>query len=86
MTFIFVMLSFFFKLRVVWIVVVGELLKHMNKMIFNSGRIDHNKKFTLTQLKTWFWVKSKTRGIRFSYYDWCLELLVCMSKIIRRSS
>ena len=58
--------------------VVAELWKHRNKTIFNSGRVDHTKIFTMVQLKVWSWGNFKVRRVSFSYFDWCLEPLVYM--------
>jgi len=37
----------------VWIAVVNEIWKHMNKHIFQGGVIDYSEMFTLAQLKVW---------------------------------
>ena len=37
---------------VVWIAIVGEILKHRNKCVFNNSRVDHIEVFTVVQRKT----------------------------------
>jgi len=55
-------------------VVISEIWKHMNKVIFKGGVIDVSKMFALILLKVWFWVTSKVPSTRFFYSDWCLDL------------
>ena len=66
---------------VVWIVVVNEVWKHRNKVIFNGGVVDVLKAFALVQLKAWSWVTSKSQSANFSFSDWGIDPLVCMRMI-----
>jgi len=43
---------------VIWIV-VSEILKSKNNVIFKGGVIDVSERFILPQLKVWSWVTSK---------------------------
>jgi len=43
----------------IWIVVVSEIWKHKNNVIFKGGVIDVSRMFTLVQLKVWSLVTSK---------------------------
>ena len=65
----------------VWIAVVEELWLHRNKRIFRGGRIDHIEIFTSAQMKALTWVTTKAHGVSFSYFDWCLEPLICMMSV-----
>jgi len=63
---------------VIWIVVVNEIWKHRNKVIFRGGVIDVVEVFALVQLKAWAWVTSKLWDAIFSFSNWCVDPLVCM--------
>ena len=67
---------------VIWIAVVNEVWKHRNKVIFNGGVVDVLKAFSLVQLKVWSWVTSKSQSAHFSFFDWCIDMLVCMRMIL----
>nr|XP_007149215.1 hypothetical protein PHAVU_005G051200g [Phaseolus vulgaris]ESW21209.1 hypothetical protein PHAVU_005G051200g [Phaseolus vulgaris] len=41
-----------FRMFLVWIAIVGEILKHRNKCVFNNSRVDHIEVFTVVQRKT----------------------------------
>jgi len=51
----------------VWVTVIGEIWKQINKKAFNNGRIDHMEIFTMAQSQVWSWVTSKVRFTCFSY-------------------
>jgi len=65
----------------IWIAVVNEIWKHRNKHIFQGGVIDHSEMFTLTQLKVWSWVTSKSGSACFTYSEWCIDPMACMLSI-----
>ena len=69
----------------VWVEVVGELWKQMNKKIFRDGVTDHSEIFTMVQLKVWSWLTADVKLTCFSYFDWCLESLVCKRSVINSS-
>ena len=62
----------------IWIVLVSEIWKHRNNVIFKGGEVDVLKLFTLVQLKVWSWVTSKVPSVVFSYSDSCIDPLVCI--------
>jgi len=53
----------------IWIVVLSEIWKHRNNVIFKGGEVDVLELFTLVQLKVWSRVTSKVPSIVFSYSD-----------------
>jgi len=65
----------------VWIVVVSEIWKHMNKVIFKGGVVDIVKMFVMAQLNVWSWLTSKLTYAIFSYSDGCFDLLACMRMV-----
>jgi len=66
------------------IAIIGEIWKHRNGCIFKNDRVDHVEVFTIAQMKVWSWLLAKEHVINFSYSDWCLEPLGCMSYIRKR--
>ena len=36
-----------------WVVVIGEIWKQRNKVIFKNGRVDHLEIYKMTQLNAW---------------------------------
>jgi len=56
--------------EVIWIAVVTELWKHRNKVIFNGGVVDGLEMAALVQVKTWFWITSKSLSGLFSFSEW----------------
>ena len=42
-----------------WITVVGELWKHMNRKVFRSSRIDPIEIFAMSQVKAGSWIVCK---------------------------
>jgi len=66
---------------VIWIAVVSELWKHRNNVIFNGGVVDGLEVAALVQVKTWSWITSKSLSGLFSFSEWCLEPLVCMTMV-----
>jgi len=45
---------------------VTLIWNHKNKVVFRGGIIDEEEIFTLTQLKSWLWLKYRTPRILFS--------------------
>jgi len=66
----------------IWIAVVNEVWRHRNRVIFKGGGVDVLDAFTLVQLKTWYWVSSKSQSAFFSFSDWCLDPMVCIMMIL----
>jgi len=64
-----------------WIVVVGEIWKQRNLVIFENGRIDYYEIFTLTKLKAWSWLTSKVKDVSFTYVQWCMDPKTCLKTI-----
>jgi len=62
----------------IWVGVVSEIWSHRNRIIFKGGVVEAFEVFALVQVKVWYWVTTKSRGVAFSFSDWCLEPLVCM--------
>ena len=44
----------------IWVGVVSEIWKHRNNVIFNKGKADMSKVFTMVQVKVWSWIYSKS--------------------------
>jgi len=53
----------------VWIVVVTEIWKPRNKVIFKGGKVDEEEALCLVQLKSWEWIKHRIVRSTFSYSD-----------------
>ena len=66
---------------VIWTAVVSELWKHRNNVIFNGGVVDGLEVVVLVQVKAWSWITSKSLSGLFSFFEWCLEPLVCMTMV-----
>jgi len=64
-----------------WTVVVGEIWKQRNLIIFKNGRVDSSEIFSLAQLKAWSWLSSKESLVDFSYAQWCMEPKECLKSI-----
>ena len=62
---------------VIWIVVVSEISKHKNNVIFKGSVIYVSKMFIFIHLKVWSWVTSKESSTFFSYSNW-YHHVVCM--------
>ncbi|KAK7342257.1 hypothetical protein VNO80_25202 [Phaseolus coccineus] len=63
----------------IWVGIVSKIRNHRNRVVFENGGVDLVEVFTVVQRKTWSWVTVKERLADFSYSDWCLEPLCCMS-------
>jgi len=67
-----------------WIVVVGEIWKQMNLIIFKNVRMDSSEIFSLAQLKVWSWLSSKENLVDFFYAQCCMEPKECLKSIKRK--
>jgi len=67
---------------VIWTIVVSELWKHKNKVIFKGGIVDALEMFALVQLRAWSWVTTKPHSGYFFFSDWCLDPLLCMRMVL----
>ena len=65
----------------IWIALVSEIWRHKNNCLFKGGVVDHAEVFSLAQVKVWSWINSKIPSVSFSFFEWCLEPLVCMHSI-----
>jgi len=53
----------------IWVGFVSEIWNHRNKVVFENGRVDLVKVFTVAQRKTWSWVTVKEKSVALSYSD-----------------
>jgi len=51
-----------------WVTIVSEIWNHRNKVVFKGG-LDVEKIFSLTQLKSWLWIKFKLKRTTLTYSD-----------------
>jgi len=67
----------------IWVGVVSEIWKHRNNVIFNKGKADMSKVFTMVQVKVWSWIYSKSSLRSFFNPNWRLNPLACMGLVCR---
>jgi len=65
----------------VWAAIVRCLWEHRNLIIFNQRVVDAEEVFHNAQLKSWLWLKHKESNFDYSYADWILNPLSCISSI-----
>ena len=49
-----------------------------NCFVFKNT-VDLIEIFTVAQMKVWAWVNYKFSKSKFSYFDWCTNLYVCLN-------
>ena len=57
----------------IWVVVIGEIWKQMNKVTLKNDRINHVEIYVMTQLKVWLWITCKKHLANFTYSEWCID-------------
>jgi len=63
----------------VWATIVWCLWEHRNSIVFNQGVVDEEEVFQKAQLKSWLWLKHKGNKFDYSFSDWVLNPMVCIS-------
>jgi len=63
----------------VWAAIVRCLWEHRNSVAFNQGVVDAEEVFQNAQLKSWLWLKHKAHDFNYSFADWVLNPLSCIS-------
>ncbi|XP_057456557.1 uncharacterized protein LOC130747595 [Lotus japonicus] len=64
-------------LSCVWLAVIWQLWIVRNGVIFRNEAVDLCEVFEQVKLKSWLWLKAKSRGFSYSYSEWCGEPMVC---------
>ena len=64
-----------------WLAIIGEIWKHMNRVIFKQSKVDPTEIFALAQVMAWVWMKHKIPSVKFSYSDWCLSPYTCLKTL-----
>ena len=65
----------------VWATVVRCMWEHRNSIVFNQGVVDAEEVLQNAQLKTWLWMKHKAHNFNYSFADWILNPLPCISSV-----
>ena len=54
----------------IWAAVVRCIWDQRNIILFKQGVVDVEEIFQMTQLKSWSWLKHRTRSFSYSFVDW----------------
>ncbi|XP_068498530.1 uncharacterized protein [Phaseolus vulgaris] len=63
----------------VWAAITRCLWEHRNSVVFNQGVVDAEEVFQKTQIKSWLWMKHKAHNFNYSFADWVLNPMSCIS-------
>ncbi|XP_068474698.1 uncharacterized protein [Phaseolus vulgaris] len=63
----------------VWAAIVRCLWEHRNLVVFNQGVVDAEEVFHNAQLKSWLWLKNKAQHFNYSFAEWMMNPLVCIT-------
>ncbi|GKV24691.1 hypothetical protein SLEP1_g34274 [Rubroshorea leprosula] len=63
---------------VVWFSTLWSLWLARNRKIFKNQVCEEERIFELVQLRAFSWIKSRTTGYSFNFYEWMLEPLLSL--------
>jgi len=63
----------------VWAAIVRCLWEHRNLVVFNQGVAYAEEVFHNAQLKSWLWLKNKVQHFNYSFAEWMVNPLVCIT-------
>jgi len=65
--------------RIVSLIIVWYVWKHKNDIIFKNRKCDIQEVFVLVQVKSWTVIRAKYNKVSFTFSNWYLDPLMCMT-------
>jgi len=59
-----------------------HIWKLRNDITFNNKVFDSQELFSAIQVKSWVVVRAKYKNATFSYSDWCIDHVTCISMLL----
>jgi len=64
-----------------WVIIMWEIWKPRNRVVFNNRVVDDEEILSLAQLKALSWTKFRCQGVNYSFSNWYLCLALCLGSI-----
>lgn len=65
--------------KLLWFLIVYQIWKHRNALVFQSKPLDPDEIFDQVKLHSWSWLKHRYRGASFNFAEWCLDPNSCIT-------
>lgn len=62
----------------VWVGIIWSIWLYRNNIIFRNHVSDAEKVFVVSQMKMQAWINNRIDKVKFNYFDWCLNPILCI--------